>query len=114
MHRHGISGEDRLNVAVANEPLEIRSRPGMDQSRPDNPHQISAPPLFLTDPGSQLLVIDRPLAADFGGHEAEFVGAMYTTQEALRVDNDPVGTVLCLAHRDQVTPLESAGLDGLE
>ena len=74
---------------------------GVHQRRSDDPDQVAAAALLLAHPRRELLVVDRPLAAHLGGHEAELVGAV-GAEEALGVDHDPLGAVLRLAHRHQL------------
>ena len=114
VHRHRVAGEHRLHVAVPDEPLEVGPGPGVHQRRAHHPDEIAAAPLLLTQPRSQLLVVDRALAADLGGHEAELVGAVDAAQEALGVHHDALGAVLGLAHGDQVARFEPPRLDGLQ
>ncbi len=83
----------------------------MHQRRPDHPHEIAAPALLLAHARGQLLVVDRPLAAHLGGHEAELVGAVAAAEKPLGVHHDALGTVLGLAHGDEIAPAEPARLD---
>ena len=114
VHGDRVPGQHRLHVAVPDEPLEVGPGPRVHQRRPDDPHQIAAAALLLAHPRRQLLVVDRPLPAHLGGHEAELVGPVRAAQETLGVDHDALGAVLRLAHGDQVAPLEPARLDGLQ
>ena len=102
VHGDRVPRQHRLHVAVPDEPLEVRPGPRVHQRGPDHPDEVAAAPLLLPQPGGQLLVVHRPLAAHLGGHEAKLVGAVGAAEEALGVDHDPFAAVLRLAHRHQL------------
>ena len=80
---------------------------------PDHPDQVAAAPLLLAQPRGQLLVVDRPLPAHLGGHEAELVGPWppprkpwaCTTMPSVPSSASPMATS---------SPRRAAGLDGLQ
>src|SRR3954469_15709251 len=114
VHRNRVARQDRLHVTIPNEPFEVGSSARMHQRRAHDPDEITTPSLLFSNPGSQLLVIDRPLTAHFRGHEAELVSPMPSAQKTLGRDHEALGFFLRLSHGDELAPLEPPGLDGLE
>jgi hypothetical protein len=114
MHRDGVAGENSLDIAILDEPLEVRAGAGVYQRGADYPHEVPSPSLLLAHPGRELLVIHRSLSAHFGGHETEFVDPVPSAQKAASIHHDALSAILRLAHSDQLTPPEPPGFDRLQ
>src|SRR5438876_995248 len=117
VNRDGVATEERLHVAVLDEPDHVFARPRMYQSGAHHPDDLPAALLFLSQELRQDRVVHGSLARHFRLHEAELVGAVTAAEEAFGMHEDALAAILFRAdghglpfahparlRRDQVAP----------
>ncbi len=100
VHRDGVPAEERLHVAVLDEPDHVFARSRVYQGGPHHPDDLPAALLLLTQELRQDRVVHGPLPRHLRLHEAELVGAVTAAEKALGVHEDALAAILFRADRD--------------
>src|SRR5881409_4381570 len=99
VHRDGVPAEERLHVAVLDEPDHVFARSRVYQGGPHHPDDLPAALLLLTQELCQDRVVHGPLPRHLRLHEAELVGAVTAAKKALGVHEDALAAILFRADR---------------
>ena len=109
VHGDGVSGEQRADVAVGDEPAHVRARARMDERRSGDPHRIAAALLLLDEQARHVRVVDRLFARHLARHEGERV-RIGAVRHELRLHEDAVAAVFLVADGDEVALARDAAL----
>jgi len=111
----GVAAEERVHVAVADEPGEDVTSARMQHRRADHPHDVSPTPALLAEDRRDPGVVHRLLAAHLRAHELELVirGAA-RAEEAGGVHVDPFTAVLGRAQQNTLAGAHVPRLEDAE
>src|SRR5260370_706269 len=104
------AAEERLDVAVLDEPDHVLAGPRVHQGRPDHPQDLAAASPLFPQELRQDGIIHGLLARDLALHEPEFVRAVRAAQEPFGVHVDALAPVLLAPHADDLPRAHGARL----
>ena len=110
VHRDRIAAQQRMTIAVFNEPDHVVARARVYERGSDHPEDPAAAHFFQAQQLRQDAVVHRPLARHFRRHKSEFVGTVGAAEKTLDMYEDPVGAILRRSDRDLVALAYAARL----
>ena len=110
VHRDRIAAQQRMTIAVFNEPDHVVARARVHERGSDHPEDPAAAHFFQAQQLRQDAVVHRPLARHFRRHKSEFVGTVGAAEKTLDMYEDPVGAILRRSDRDLVALAYAARL----